>query len=575
MNRDRVDRRAVVAAAWWGVPGVAAAAWVATEAGWIDWPAAGVWLAQHAMSLGWAALTVLLTVWAAWRAAPRRVLALLRRWTRLRADCDASAGPPGQPRPRPAPAVVHPPLSRWMVAAAMVVVAAVALGATTGLWHVASAAKDPAAAQVDAIKTGLSIAAGTGGMFALLVAVRRQWHQELTAASTETDAASRRITEHYTNAADQLGSDKAPVRLAGLHALERLAQDNPDQRPTIVQVLCSYLRMPYTPPDTTPDPNTNPDQRKEHRDLVQERQVRLTAQRILGAHLHPGPDPDNLAVTFWPDTSLDLTDAFLIDFSLINCRLHTAQFKGARFAGNARFGGAQFTGHAWFDGAQFTGNARFSQARFAGEARFDGAEFAAHTRFDGAQFTGYGEYTGFAGFSEARFAGDAVFEGARFAGDAVFDGTHFARSAHFGEVQVAQYARFHRAQFAENAVFNRAKFAEEAMFAGAVFAGRHWSNGHAVFDEAEFIHGVVFDRNITDDREWCWVRVGSSLVWPPGWAVQPLDGHRPPDHNEGKWGHLVYTPDPSTGAGEPDHETGGDTAMRGSPASPDSADRSP
>jgi hypothetical protein len=36
---------------------------------------------------------------------------------------------------------------------------------------------------VEAIKTGLSIGAGTGGVFALLLAVRRQWHQELTAAA--------------------------------------------------------------------------------------------------------------------------------------------------------------------------------------------------------------------------------------------------------------------------------------------------------------------------------------------------------------------------------------------------------
>jgi hypothetical protein len=66
------------------------------------------------------------------------------------------------------------PLSWWMVAAAGVVVAGVAWGATSALLHEAAGAKDPAAALVDAIKTGLSIAAGTGGVFALLLSVRRQ-----------------------------------------------------------------------------------------------------------------------------------------------------------------------------------------------------------------------------------------------------------------------------------------------------------------------------------------------------------------------------------------------------------------
>ena len=63
---------------------------------------------------------------------------------------------------------------------------------------------------------------------------------------TDRDATERRITELYTKAVEQLGSDKAPVRLGGLYALERLAQDNPAHRQTIVNVICAYLRMPFS-----------------------------------------------------------------------------------------------------------------------------------------------------------------------------------------------------------------------------------------------------------------------------------------------------------------------------------------
>ncbi|MEU1394119.1 MULTISPECIES: hypothetical protein [unclassified Nonomuraea] len=62
------------------------------------------------------------------------------------------------------------------------------------------------------------------------------------------------MTELYTKAAEQLGNAQAPVRLAGLYALERLAQDTPVLRQTIVDVICSYLRMPYTPPADGADP---------------------------------------------------------------------------------------------------------------------------------------------------------------------------------------------------------------------------------------------------------------------------------------------------------------------------------
>src|SRR4051812_26009914 len=145
------------------------------------------------------------------------------------------------------------PISNWMLLLAVVAVAVAGGGLTW--WLLSIAAADPntsASVQIDAIRTGLSAAVGTGGAFALLLAFRRQRSTEVSAVHTITDATERRVTELYTKAADQLGSDKAPVRLAGLYALERLAQDSPGQRQTIVNVICAYLQMPYTPPGMAP-----------------------------------------------------------------------------------------------------------------------------------------------------------------------------------------------------------------------------------------------------------------------------------------------------------------------------------
>ncbi|MEU8107697.1 pentapeptide repeat-containing protein [Nonomuraea muscovyensis] len=83
------------------------------------------------------------------------------------------------------------------------------------------------------------------------------------------------------------------------------------------------------------------------RDPQEERQARLTAQRILADHLHYRPptprrwrqsrraDPN---LRHWPDTRLDLTGAALVDLNLRDCRI-----------GEARFDGATFTGDAWPD----------------------------------------------------------------------------------------------------------------------------------------------------------------------------------------------------------------------------------
>src|SRR5262249_33582048 len=70
--------------------------------------------------------------------------------------------------------------------------------------------------------------------------------------------------ELYTKAVEQLGSDKAPVRLGGLYALERLAQDNSAHRQTIVNVICAYLRMPFSPMEPTSGPVPGQDAGEPH-----------------------------------------------------------------------------------------------------------------------------------------------------------------------------------------------------------------------------------------------------------------------------------------------------------------------
>jgi hypothetical protein len=85
--------------------------------------------------------------------------------------------------------------------------------------------------------------------------------------------------------------------------------------------------------------------------LLQEREVRLTAQRILHQHLQPGLYPDHPRPDFWSDINIDLTGATLINFSLAGCAVATATFAGATFAGDAKFVRATFGVVVDFGGA--------------------------------------------------------------------------------------------------------------------------------------------------------------------------------------------------------------------------------
>src|SRR5450759_4625746 len=51
------------------------------------------------------------------------------------------------------------------------------------------------------------------------------------------------LTDRYTKAVEQLGSDKIEVRLGGIYALERLLRDSSTDQPTIVEVLAAYIRQ--------------------------------------------------------------------------------------------------------------------------------------------------------------------------------------------------------------------------------------------------------------------------------------------------------------------------------------------
>ncbi len=350
----------------------------------------------------------------------------------------------------------------------MVLIAAGAVWLLLGL----SAGRD----QLDAIRTGGTIGVGLGGVVVLWLAVRRQRsteldllqkyaahqlaervartneaHQQRVAQDAREDATERRITELYTKAADQLGSDKAPVRLAGLYALERLAQNNEDQRQTIVNVLCAYLRMPYSLPGEPPPDDADGKLADTYRERVQEREVRLAAQRILIHHLSPD-DPDHPVETFWTDLNLDLTDATLINFDPRDCRINSATFTQAKFSGTTSFSYTQFTGDALFNKAKFTEDTSFTKAEFTGDVWFSDAEFTGDISFREAKFTGYvwftgAEFTEYARFTKAEFTGDTSFNGAKFTGDTSFSDAKFTGDTSFDKAKFAMGTPANVAQY--------------------------------------------------------------------------------------------------------------------------------
>ncbi|MFD5248907.1 pentapeptide repeat-containing protein [Amycolatopsis sp. NPDC058340] len=397
--------------------------------------------------------------------------------------------PPEKPRTRSASLSngKHRTLSNRTIALCAGLLLAFAVSACWVLFVLYGKGTDADKARLEGVRTVGTIVLGAGGAIALLLAARRQQtaEQDLLTKRHDLqlreranddarhDAAERRISDLYLKAVEQLGSDKAPVRLAGLYALDRLAQDNPPQRQMIVNVISAYLRMPYELPDKPPDTDAEKEVHDEYRRDIQEREVRTTAQRILADHLDPNYQDGQ---KFWPDIDLDLSGALLIDAMFRDCRLNNARFSNARFCGDTLLIGIHFDGETRFDGVTFTGDSWFSEARFTGNVRFDQATFEAMARFDAATFKGTATFRAASFLREARFTnttftGIAVFSKATFIDRATFDDATFFEDAYLPGVTFAYRSYFTEAAFAGDAWFNQVTFSSYTTFDGATFSG--------------------------------------------------------------------------------------------------------
>lgn len=341
----------------------------------------------------------------------------------------------------------------WLVAPiALVAVAGVAYLLYQGAEALLDQGTEKPVKVNDIVKT---TATGFTLLGAVLTGVYAYRKQRLSEGDAHREDA-RHLAERYSIAAEQLGHEQAAVRLAGVYAMARLADDWPEQRQVCIDVLCAYIRMPY---------QTEPD---EDDFKTGEREVRLTIIRIIRDHLQ-----DPKSATSWCGYDFDFTGA----------TFDGGDFSGAQFTGGkVRFIKAEFTdGILHFYDAKFTGgqvNFNFAQVT-GGSVNFHGAKFTGgEINFNFAQVTG-GEVS----FHSAEFTGGEVtFCGAKFTGGVViFICAQFTG----GEVN------FHGAQLCTGG---------EVTFYGAEFTG-----GEINFRDAEFTGGEV---NFSDTR---WLENGATV----------------------------------------------------------------
>lgn len=190
------------------------------------------------------------------------------------------------------------------------------------------------------------------GLFPALgfTAFRKQRFEE--AASYR--ASQEELLKRFAASAEQLGNEQPSVRIAGLYAMARLADDWPDQRQVCVNVLCGYVRMPWDLDD--------------RRDA----QVHQSLFDIIRHHLEVH------AKHSWSGLVLDFSGATIRGFDL----------SGAVFDAQPNFSRAVFYGENFINQAEFRNGADFREIEIFGSLVLkhvnitDGA-----VEFDGSRVT--------------------------------------------------------------------------------------------------------------------------------------------------------------------------------------------
>ena len=125
------------------------------------------------------------------------------------------------------------------------------------------------------------------------------------------------MTDRYTKAIEQLGSDNLEVCLGGIYALERVSRDSARDHPTVMEVLTAFIRDHSREP--WPPPNPGGQER--------ERSTRPDVQAAVTVVARRDPNRDI------PGRRIDLTGANLTGAALTYAQLRGAVLAGAVLAG--------------------------------------------------------------------------------------------------------------------------------------------------------------------------------------------------------------------------------------------------
>ena len=256
----------------------------------------------------------------------------------------------------------------------------------------------------------------------------KKQQQQFEANAFKERKAERR--ERYTKAVEQLGDEKAPIRMGGVYTLVGLVDEwleekslSDDERfkegQVIINNLCAYIRSPFTlatrydelSKDSPSSDGIYKDNQQEFytdkAEFKAEADVRLGIIKEIHDRIQ-GPDKNTPGA--WSDFEYDFSGStFFYPIDLTN----SYYAKPINFSGSTYQGWADFSCSTYKDVADFSRSTYQALADFSGSAYQALAYFSGSTYQGGAYFTG-STYQGWAYFSRSTYNDVADFSGSIF-----------------------------------------------------------------------------------------------------------------------------------------------------------------
>ena len=316
--------------------------------------------------------------------------------------------------------------------------------------------------------------------------------------------------ERYTKAVEQLGNEKAPVRMGGVYTLiglvdEWLLDENLDytekvrEGQVIINNLCAYIRSPfilasYYDELSEDKPSSEgiykDNQQKFYTDKAEfksEADIRLSIIKEIHSRLQ---NPEINTPGTWSDFEYDFSGStFFYPVDLTNSYYtKPVNFSGSTYQDDADFESSTYQSRADFSYSIYRCWADFNYSTYQSETDFSGSTYQ-----DGATFNG-STYTGWANFNCSTYREGAYFSSSTYQSEVYFNSSIYREGADFSYSTYQGWANFNYSTYQSEVYFNDSTYQGKADFSDSTY----WEG--AYFSSSTYQSEVYFSSSTYEDK---------------------------------------------------------------------------